>query len=340
MIPFNKNILRLLLPAIIGLLVSCKVGIRPLPESIDSELSDAVEHGMDGVLVCINKGNETTFHAAGWKNRENQIPADPKALFKIASISKLYIAAATTKLVAQKRLSLDGKLSEFIPEVKGKIQHADKITLRMLLQHRSGIPDYVFDAGFKNSDPNEEYLTTAALIFDDPAEFQPDKKYKYSNTNYLLIGELLDRTLGYSHHDYIQNTILTPLSLKNTYNLYSETDSNDVVSGYLIGYDPDLKSIDHTRPGGSMVASAEDVAHFLRALIDGTLFSTEEQAIYSSVYVYEHTGWLNGYTSIARYHPDLDAVVIQFVNTSSNSMYWLKLERLYNRIVKILEKED
>ena len=89
-----------------------------------------------------------------------------------------------------------------------------------------------------------------------------------------------------------------------------------------------------------MVASAEDVAHFLRALIDGTLFSTEEQAIYSSVYVYEHTGWLNGYTSIARYHPDLDAVVIQFVNTSSNSMYWLKLERLYNRIVKILEKED
>ena len=115
----------------------------------------------------------------------------------------------------------------------------------------------------------------------------------------MLIGEILDRTLGYSHHDYIKNNILIPLGLNNTYSLYSEADSNDVMSGYYIGYEPDLKSNDFTRPGGSMVASAEDVGIFLRALIDGTLFNEEEQAIYSSVYVYEHTGWLDGYTSIA-----------------------------------------
>ena len=86
-----------------------------------------------------------------------------------------------------------------------------------------------------------------------------------------------------------------------------------------------------------MIATAQDVSIFLRALIDGTLLSPEEQAIYTSVYPYEHTGWLPGYTSIARYHPDIDAVVVQFVNTSGKEIYWLELKRLYNHIVRIIE---
>jgi CubicO group peptidase (beta-lactamase class C family) len=318
---------------------ACELDIQPLPDGIETEVNKAIESGFDGIIIYVNQAGKSSFYSAGWKNREKQVPADPHALFKIGSISKLYIAAATTKLVADQRLSLDDTLAKLIPEVAERIEYADKITLRMLLQHRSGIPDFLFDPEFKNSDPEEDYLTTASLIFDEPADFQPDKKYRYSNTNYLLIGEILDRTLGYSHHDYIKNTILIPLDLHNTYSLYSEADPNDVMSGYYIGYEPDLKSNDFTRPGGSMVASAEDVGIFLRALIDGTLFNEEEQAIYSSVYVYEHTGWLDGYTSIARYQSDIDAVVVQFVNTSSNEMYWLKLKRVYNRIVRILEKE-
>ena len=88
-----------------------------------------------------------------------------------------------------------------------------------------------------------------------------------------------------------------------------------------------------------MVATAEDVGTFLRALINGSLFNEKEQAIYSSVYEYEHTGWLPGYTSIARYHSDSDAIIVQFVNTSGTAVFWLGLERMYSRIVKIVEKE-
>ncbi|MBI1306789.1 MAG: serine hydrolase [Bacteroidetes bacterium] len=329
--------------ALICLLVAvsgCAMDLQPLPDSVEAEVDHAIERGFDGIIVYVNRPGNSRHYCSGWKNRENKIPADSSTLFKIASISKLYIAAATTMLVANDQLSLDDTLSALIPEVSGRIENANQITLRLLLQHRSGIPDFLFDPEFKNSDPDEDYLTTASLIYDEPADFPPDKKYKYSNTNYLLIGEILDRTLGYSHHDYIKQNILIPLGLKNTYNVYSDADSNAVMSGYYIGYNRDLKSDDFTRPGGSMVASAEDVAIFLRALIDGTLFTEKEQAIYSSVYVYEHTGWLNGYTSIARYHSDMDAVVVQFVNTSSNEIYWLKLERVYNRIVRILEKEN
>ncbi len=155
----------------------------------------------------------------------------------------------------------------------------------------------------------------------------------------MLIGEILDQALGYSHHQYIKSEILTPLELNNTYSLLSEVNLNDVMSGYYVGYEDDIKYNDFISPGGSMVATAEDVGIFLRALNDGSLMSDEEQAIYSSVYVYEHTGLLPGYTSIASYHKDIDAVVVQFINTSGGDT-WNKSEIIYNRIIKILGKQE
>jgi CubicO group peptidase (beta-lactamase class C family) len=321
------------------LLMGCAKNLFYPSGSIQEEMEKAVEGDFDGMIVYVNQAGKSSFYSAGFNNREEQTLADPHSLFRIASISKLYIAASTAKLVADKSLSLDQTLADLIPEVKGEIENADQITLEMLLKHRSGIPDYIFEPGFE-SGTEESYLSSTALIYDKGADFKPNKRYKYSNTNYLLIAEILDRTLGYSHHEFITSEILLPLGLTNTFHLYSEVDSNDVMSGYYKGYDPDLKSVNHTRPGGSMIATAEDVGIFLRALIDGTLFSAEEQAIYSSVYEYEHTGWLGGYTSIARYHSDIDAVVVQFVNTSSKEWFWLKLRGVYKRIVRILENEN
>ena len=319
-------------------LSSCSKDLIYFPKSIQEEVDKTLDNGYDGIIVCVNQNGQSKLYTSGWNNREDQIPADPNLLFKIASISKLYIAAATVKLIHDEQLSLNQTLAELIPEVSNRIEYADEITLEMMLQHRSGIPEFIYDPEFVNSDPKENYLETANLIFYQDADFKPGKKYRYSNTNYLLIGEILDRTLGYSHHNYIKSEILEPLHLENTYNLLSEVDSNRVMSGYYVGHDEDLKMNDYTRPGGSMIATAEDVSIFLRALIDGSLLNVEEQAIYSSVYEYEHTGWLNGYTSIARYESDIDAVIVQFVNTSKGEMFWLGLERSYSRILKAVRK--
>ncbi len=318
------------------ILSGCTFGLQPLPDTIQEQVNEAVDQGMDGIIVCVNRPGDIQLYAAGWKNRENQIPVDPHALFKIASISKLYIAAATTRLVADEQLSLDKTLAEYIPEAEGRIEFADQITLKMMLQHRSGILDYSSEPEVTD-ETFDDYLSFAARIYDKPAVFEPNKKYRYSNTNYLLIGEIIDRTLGYAHHTYIRDELLTPLGLNDTYNIPAEVDMNDLMSGYLKGWEPDVKDWEYPLPGGSMIATAEDVSVFLRALIDGTLFSPEEQTIYTSVYPYEHTGWLPGYTSIARYHPDIDAVVVQFVNTSGKEIYWLELNRLYKRIVRIIE---
>ena len=88
-----------------------------------------------------------------------------------------------------------------------------------------------------------------------------------------------------------------------------------------------------------MIATAEDVGIFLRALNNGSLFEKGEQEIYSSIYAYEHTGLVPGYQSIARYHKDIDAVVIQFINTTDFEGYTWNLSFIvYNRILKILRK--
>lgn len=319
-------------------LFGCQKDLLYSPESVQKEVDKAIEYGFNGIIVYVDAPGNTSLYSAGWNNRIEQIPADAHDLFKIASISKLYIAASTAKLVANEQLSLDAKLADLIPEVNGRIENADQITLKMLVQHRSGIPEYIYHPNFE-SGTDEAYIETAALVFDKPADFMPNKKYAYCNTNYLLIGEILNRTLGYSHHEFINEELLVPLGLTNTFNLYQKADSNRVMSGYVRGYDQDLKPIDHTRPGGSMVATAEDVGVFLRALVDGTLLNEEEQSVYTSIYKYEHTGWLNGYCSIARYHSDIDAVIIQYVNTSDNEFFWLDLERIYNRIVMAVEEE-
>lgn len=88
-----------------------------------------------------------------------------------------------------------------------------------------------------------------------------------------------------------------------------------------------------------MLASAEDVGVFLRALNDGSLFSEDEQAIYSFIYVYEHSGWVPGYQSFAEYHEDIDSVVIQFYSTTDSKLYMWNLSEIVNsRIVKILRR--
>ena len=315
-----------------------KAWILPLPNTVQEQLNEGIGHGFDGMIVYVDQaGKPPEFYAAGWHDRKNKIPADPKALFKIASISKLYVTVVVAKLVNDKRLSLDKTLADYLPELMGRIENADKITLRMMVQHRSGIPNFTDTPGYWE-DPPKDSRQNLELVLDKPADFEPDKKYSYSNTNYLLIGEILDKTLGYSHHQYIKREILIPLGLNNTYSLLSEVDLDNVMSGYYVGYDGDLKYNDFINPSGSMVATAEDVGTFLRALNDGSLLNDNEQAIYSSIYEYEHTGLLPGYSSIARYHKDIDAVVVQFVNTSGGYT-WNLSEIVYNRIVKILRSK-
>lgn len=319
--------------------VIVRAWLAPLPDTIQEQASNALNYKLDGIIVYVDQpGKPPAIYTAGWKNKENKVPIDPQALFKIASISKLYIAAAAVKLINNQDLSLNDTLANLLPELANRIENANKITLRMLLQHRSGIPDWIDDPEFPWDKPPTDVDKVLQLVLDEPSKFNPDSRYVYSNTNYLLIGKILDKTLGYSHQQYIKNEILEHLALTHTFSVMSEADTAEIVSGYDSHYENDVKMLDFVSPGSSMVSTAQDVGIFLRALNDGTLLNKDEQALYSSIYKYEHTGLLPGYQSIARYHKDIDTVVIQFVNTSGGNS-WTISEIVYNRITKILRRK-
>lgn len=309
-----------------------KAWILPLPETVQEQANEAVENGFDGILIYVNKANNPPeFYAAGWHDKNNKIPANPHALFKIASISKLYTAVAIAKLVNEGRLSLDKTLADYLPELSGRIENADKITIKMMVQHRSGIPNFTDTKNYWAA-PKESNTENLELILDQPANFEPGKKYEYCNTNYLLLSEIMDKALGYPHFEFIQEEILNRLHLKNTFQSINDVNIDDVMSGYHKGHPFDLKT-----DNIGMVATAEDVGIFLRALNDGSLFDGEEKEIYSSIYKYEHKGWVPGYQSIAKYHKDIDAVVVQFTNTTDPKLYYWNLADVeYSRIVKIV----
>jgi D-alanyl-D-alanine carboxypeptidase len=310
--------------------------IAPLPDTVREQVNEAIDIGFDGMIVYVDEaGKPPEFYAAGWHDRKKKIPAYPQALFKIASITKLYIAVATTKLVKEGRLSLDRTLAEYFPELAERIEYSDKITLRMMVQHRSGIPNFVDHPDYWIKPPKNRQETLEYAL-DLPADFKPGEDYGYSNTNYMLIEDLIDKTLGYPHQQYIKERILIPLGLKHTFGSLNEVNMDDVMSGYYVGVETDFKY----KNTGLMLATAEDVGIFLRALNDGSVFNEGEQEIYSSIYVYEHTGLLPGYQSIAKYHKDMDMVVIQFNNTTNFNGYdWNLAEIVYNRIVKILRSK-
>ena len=352
----NKNlvirIFKIIMP-IVGIITAIVIApldlitplLAPLPDTVKEQVDDAIDQGLAGSIGYVDQsGKPAECYTAGWKKKLTKEPADPQALFKIGSIHKLYIATAIAKLVNEGTLSLDDTLADYFPEFVGRIEYADQITLKMMVQHRSGIPNFTDHEEFDWFKPFVDDEKILELILDEPADFAPDKRYRYSNSNYFLLGRILDKVLGYSHHQYIYQEVLAPIGLTHTYFSLDEVEFEDVVSGYWYEYDDDLRQL-----GGSMLATAQDVGIFLRALNDGSLLNDNEQAIYSSIYEYEHTGWVPGYYSIARYHEDIDTVVIQFVNTTGGET-WGTAEIIggkttaianivYNRIVKILSRK-
>ena len=313
-----------------------KAWILPLPDSVQAQVDEAISHGFDGMIVYVDQaGKPPEFYTGGWKDREAHIPAEPDSLFKIASISKLYVAVSIAKLVKAERLSLDNTVADYFPELVGKLPYAEQITVRMLVQHRSGIPNFTSNPAFwENEQENGKHALDFALSM--PTSFAPGEGYEYSNTNYLLLRQLIKIIVGYDHFQFINEEILIPLKLTNTFGSIQDVDLDDVMSGYYVGIPDDFKENEN-----GMLATAEDVGRFIRALNDGTVFDEGEQAIYSSIYVYEHGGLVPGYQSLAEYHKDIDTVVVQFINTTDFEGYeWNLSEITINRIVEILKQRQ
>lgn len=192
-------------------------------DAIRSIMKQYTDEGLPGAAIAIYTEQEGWWaHAEGYARTEDKTPMRPDHLQYLQSVSKTYMAAAILKLHEQDKIDLDAPLAKYLPApFHPHITNADKITVRMLLNHTSGVPEYVSDPEYVSlviQHPLTVHKIEDCLRFleNEDSQFPPGSQYKYTNTNYLLLAVIADAITG-DHAAFIAENILRPLGLKNTY---------------------------------------------------------------------------------------------------------------------------
>lgn len=205
------------------------------------------------------------------------------AQFRIASITKLFVATVVLQLVEESRLALDDEVIGYLPD----FGHDRRITVRQLLNHTSGIPDYGRTKEFNEgliADRDRRWTTdeVLALVNGVRPDFEPGADYLYSNTGYILLGQVIEAVTGSTWAAEVRHRILEPLRLTHTFVASAEPVPGGVLPGYIdVDMDGDVENVEtgvrwvslETTEGaaGAMVSTAGDLAKFGEALFGGRL---------------------------------------------------------------------
>jgi len=291
-----------LLPAVtvalvIPVVVSCRNDSEPEPnvpvqEVLQRILDDAVDQPdvllAGAVLHYRHPAYAPWSGAAGWGDTEANVAMRPHDKFRAGSILKPFVAAVVLQHVEAGTLALEQTLPELLPQdVTESIANADRITLRMLLNHTSGIPEWLTAEVLQRivTEPTHtftagEYLDIAAEL---PASFEPGTSWSYSNTNYTVLGLVIEQATEQDWRVQIRERIIQPLGLDDT--SLPEPGDTSIEGDYAHGYQAiagdviDFTNVDPSMAGAAgghaLVTTAEDLGRFLDALLAGGLFSEE-----------------------------------------------------------------
>lgn len=293
--PSGRGLRRWVLPvaALTGLLLTAAVPANAATQTPAGILQAGAEQGVvdgyPGVVGLVRQGDTAPQYAhAGVSDVATNVPADPKAKFRIGSNTKVFTSAVLLQLEGEQRLSLDDTVARWLPgAVDANGYDGTKITIRQLLNHTSGLPEYAGSAQvsasyFLNIDPKRVWepqtLVDVALSQHAP-QSAPGEKFGYANTNYVLAGMVIKAVTDADAATEIQKRIIEPLGLHDT--SFPTTDPT-LQGDYLHGYDRSLSVV--TRDvtvsnvqvygsAGAMVSNLDDLATFDRALMTGKLLA-------------------------------------------------------------------
>ena len=259
--------------------------IEPLQRDADA----VVAAGLPGYTAQVTNGRQARYVRAGVADRGTGRALSPADAFDIASITKTFGATVVLQLVAEHRLSLDDNLAHLLP---GAVPGGRAITLRMLLNHTSGLFDYTQDEQWLaalTTDPDHAWTPAEllSLALRHPPTFAPGTDRAYSNTGYVLVGMILERLTGRPMGELFAERITGPLRLRHTYYAAgSRFRAARHAHGYLLGTDGDqFTYTDITDLGllstgmdGGMVSTVADITTFFQALLGGHLLPPAELA--------------------------------------------------------------
>lgn len=323
---------------------------------------DAVQHVLDSLVfandlpganfsVVLSDLSEHAY-SAGLADMEQQLKMTSDHVLFSGSIGKTYAVALLLQLLDQGLFSLDDRLMDYFPDQQWllRLPNMERISIRMLLQHTSGLPEYVmqeatWDSLYSNPDKVWTYYDRMELIFDQASVHEPGEGWAYSDTNYILLGMLIEQLSQEAYYEMLFSRILDPENLRFTHAAIRR-DLEDLPQGYS-----ELPEMFRIPPrvvengnyvfnpqmewtGGGLVSRTSDLAKWARIYYSGSLFSSSLQQeiitpssqgtdldtnmsygmgsfIYQTNFgpAYAHTGFVPGFNSIFAYYPQLDLAV-------------------------------
>jgi D-alanyl-D-alanine carboxypeptidase len=304
-----------------------------------------------GAIVWIDAPEYRFEGASGSANLTNDTPMPPEGAFRIGSITKMFTAAVIMQLAEDGVLSLDDPLVQWLPEVAEQLPYGDQITLRHLLSHTSGLFNVVeHEAYFTDiftemvvdeeagivtldcveRDPND---TLARYVYGKDAQFEPGTQWRYSNTNYTLLGMVIEAAAEMPLAEAYRTHIYEPLGMESTFLDCYEEPVIDVVHGYT-GFGDEMSDVTelHESVGwsaGGLVSTAPDLVTFARGLFGGALFDDPASLVAMTTPAPSsanglgvmlqgdymgHAGYIAGFRSVLNYAPEFDTVVLILFN--------------------------
>lgn len=286
--------------------------------AIQNQIDSLVKEGVPGVSMSIYSNGSSYGTSAGVSKIEGNVPMGSCNLMYLQSVAKTYMSVAILQLYEQGKINLDAPMTEYLPAKYNKyIRDGNKVTVRMLLNHTSGIPEY-------NSVPSyvtrllqhpsypftvEEYLQS---IEGKPLTYEPGSRYSYRNTNFVLLALIGDAITG-DHAAYIVDHIFKPLDLKHTFyrgqsgyleypelaNAYWDRYSNSILENASVLQRNNVAAL---IGDDGIVATAEDAVKFLRGLMEGKLIKPETLTVMKS--------WVNDRKGSPTYGLGLDYSIL------------------------------
>ncbi|SDZ24132.1 serine hydrolase domain-containing protein [Herbiconiux ginsengi] len=328
-----------------------------LASSLDLALAElvAMPGGPPGAISLVQVGDDLTVHTAGVAEVGSSTPPAPDDFMRIASVAKAFSGATALALVDEGTLSLDDTIGELLPDLP---QAWADVTLRQLLDHTSGLPDFtkspsLAEAAGASLDvaPAPDQLLTFAA--DEPLNFPPGSEYRYSNSDNIAVGLMIQAATGKPYTDSLQSLVLDPLKLDSTSLPVGTEMPEPTFHGYDL--DPPDAPVDVTTliaagwawASGGVVSTPSDLNTFIRGYVGGELFGADTQALQTDLFipggesgppgpgvnsaslslfryqtpcgtVYGHTGNTPGYTQFAVASPDGTRSATMSINLARN----------------------
>lgn len=314
-------------------------------EKIDALMQKYTEYGQfNGSILVSDNGAVILKKGYGFANFEWDIPNAPDTKFRLGSITKQFTAMLVMQQVERGKIRLDDPVVRYLPEYPKP--QSEKVTIRHLLTHTSGTPNYTEIPGFlrdRNPYPLEKLVATFSSL---PLDFEPGTQWKYSNSGYVLLGAILQKATGTPYEQLLEENIFHPLGMKNSGYDHSESILKKRAAGYeKQGLFFNAGFLDMSVPfsAGALYSTVEDLFLWDRALSADKLISEKSKSEYfkpvlhnyafgwgvlhvkigesvDSVLAITHGGGINGFNTLIMRIPSRQQCIVLLNNTGGTEL--------------------